>query len=91
MKEKPPKVIVRKRDPSAPPPSPQVEPDPWDRFRPHDDRPFDDRPKTGHDLYLTYDIKGKLRTHTVYHSPVDPRTIAVRPGKKKKKEESPEA
>ncbi len=87
----PPKVIVRRRPPGAlPPPAPAPGEDPWDRFEPQDN--YDDsRPKTGHDLYLTYDIKGKLRTHTVYHNPVDPKTIVPRPGKKKKKTESPES
>lgn len=33
---------------------------------------------TGHDLYLTYDANGKLRTHTVYHAPKDPNAVKPR-------------
>lgn len=86
----PTKVIVRRRPAGAPPPAPapNADVDPWDRFEPQDNY-YDSRPKTGHDLYLTYDINGKLRTHTVYHNPVDPKTIVPRPGKKKKKTETP--
>ena len=51
--------------------------------------PENPRPKTGHDLYLTYDMNGKLRTHTVYRAPKSEVTPPKRPGKLTPKEQPP--
>lgn len=45
-----------------------------------------ERPMTPHDLYLTYDYKGRLRTHTAYFAPPSTKPVKVIVGKKKKKE-----
>lgn len=78
----PKKTFVRRRPggikPGGNTPSPDFDPQ---RF--YSQEP--ERRPTPHDLYLTYDLKGKLRTHTAYYAPPDLNPV-VRQGKKKKPE-----
>lgn len=77
---KPRKPFLRRR-PAGTKPAPRIEEPPrWDYYEP------EPRPATTHDRYLTYDMNGKLRTHTYWRSP-DFKTPSVKrtDGKKKPK------